>query len=120
MDNKKKSSNLPKEDLKGFEEFIEDHQVEGQIQRPLKNEGGFESYNFLEKDSHRLAKIKNLMSQKLPFMTSHDQSEALLHEQQIEIETLKIHLNNIFKHQSSGYRKSLSEIFDSFFGPTKS
>ena len=119
MDKKKKLGPLPKEELKGFEEFMEDKLDESSNQRPIKNDSGFESYNFLEKDSKRLAKIKDLMSQKIPFLNQHDQSEKLITEQKTEIELIKNHLRDIFKQPHSGYRKSLREVFDSFFGPTK-
>jgi hypothetical protein len=119
MDKKKKLGPLPKEDLKGFEEFMEDKLEDASTQRTIKNDSGFESYNFLEKDSRRLAKIKDLMSQKIPFLNQHDQSEKLINEQKMEIEIIKNHLKDIFKHPQSGFRKSLREVFDSFFGPTK-
>ncbi len=119
MDNKNKSKPPFQEDLKGFEDFMEGQNDEvGQL-KVQKRDGNFESYNFLENDSKRLNKVKNMMSQKIPFLSKYDQSSRLILEQKIEIEMLKNHLNEIFKLESSGYQKSLKEVFDSYFGPTK-
>jgi hypothetical protein len=120
MENKNKSKNSAQEDLKGFEDFMEGQNEDvGQL-KVQKREGNFESYNFLENDSKRLNKIKNIMSQKIPFLSKYDQSSRLILEQKIEIEILKNKLNEIFQQQSSGYQKSIKEVFDSYFGPTKS
>ena len=119
MDNNNKSKKTAQEDLKGFEDFMEGQNDQAGQLKLQKREGNFESYNFLENDSKRLNKIKNIMSQKIPFLSKYDQSSRLILEQKIEIEMLKNHLNEIFKLESSGYQTSLREVFDSYFGPTK-
>ena len=122
---KKKLKNLEQDDIKGFEEFIE-----GQLQdtsflpkgaggSSKKNESGFEHFTFLTNDAERLSKLKSLLSEKLPFSSKFDQSAKLIKDQKEEISLLRKNLFQLLDEQGSPYRKSLSEVFDSFFEPPK-
>jgi hypothetical protein len=125
MDKKKLLKNNESDDIRGFEEFIESHLSESQfLPRAVggnvkKNEAGFEHFTFLMNDSQRLNKLKNLVSTRLPFSAKFDQGPKLIKEQEEELEVLKVKLFELSQAQDSPYRKSLAEIFDSYFGPPK-
>lgn len=123
MDKKKLLKNLEQEDIKGFEEFIEGQPQETSFLPKgvagKKNEAGFEHFTFLTNDSERLTRLKSLLSDKLPFSAKYDQSAKLIKDQKEEIAALR---KNLFQHldeKGSSYRKSLNEIFDSYFEPPK-
>ena len=108
------------DDLRGFEEFIEGQPADSSFLPKIpKKEVSFEHFTFLTNDSNRLLKIKNLMTQKLPFAFKYEQGEKLIHEQQNEMRALKSKLFSLCDAPGSDYRKSLSEVFDSYFAPPK-
>jgi hypothetical protein len=126
MDKKRFVKSVDAEDLKGFEEFIEGQSndtnflpkaVSGNAK---KNELGFEHFTFLTNDADRLTKLKHLLSEKLPFSAKFDQSQKLIQEQKEEISLLKKRLFEASEQPESAYKKSLREIFNSFFEPPKS
>ena len=125
MDKKRLIKNLEPEDLKGFEEFIEGQPADtnflprGVGGSAKKNEAGFEHFTFLTNDATRLSKLKNLLSDRLPFSARFDQSGKLIQDQKAEIEVLRNKLFEVLDKSDSPYRKSLSEIFNMFFEPPK-
>lgn len=121
MDKKTKKPNQPPEDLKGFEEFIEGESDKSFMGKghPSKKEVSFEHFTFLTNDSERLIKLKNLLTEKLPFMAKYSQGKTLLSDQREELDAMKLELYNINDRKGSPYRKSLQEVFDIFFNPPK-
>lgn len=125
MDKKRLIKNLEAEDIKGFEEFIEGQSNDtnflprGVGGNAKKNETSFEHFTFLTNDSVRLTKLKQLLSDKLPFSAKFDQSDKIIKEQRAELELIKNKLFEACDSKDSPYRKSLQEIFDSFFEPPK-
>lgn len=122
MDKKRLIKTLPPEDLKGFEEFIEGQPSDSSFlpKQPNKKEVSFEHFTFLTNDAERLVRIKNLLMDKLPFASRHEQGDKLLAQQKEEISLLKSKLFTLCNEKESAYRKSTREIFDSFFAPPKS
>ena len=121
MDKKRLLKNLPPEDRKGFEEFIDQSSDINFLPRGnIKKEVSFEHFTFLTNDAIRLAKLKNLLMDKIPFAAKFEQGEKLIEAQQKEIEHLKKDLFSNCNRPYSAYRKSIEEIFDSFFGQPKS
>lgn len=121
MDKKKTIKVFSDDDVRGFEEFLEDHADDVTfINRNNKKDISFENFTFLTDDSNRLTKIKNLLSEKLPFSAKFNQGENLIKLAGIENAQLKKKLSEICDKPESAYRRSLREIFDSFFGPTSS
>jgi hypothetical protein len=125
MDKKRLVKSLEPEDLKGFEEFIEGQPSEtnflpkGVGGSSKKNESGFEHFTFLTNDAERLTRLKVLLTEKLPFSSRFDQSDKLIKEQKEELVILKKRIFELSDLESSRYRKSLREVFDSFFGPSQ-
>lgn len=124
MDKKRLVKSLEPEDLKGFEEFIEGQPTDSSflpkgVGGAKKEVAGFEHFTFLTNDSVRLTKLKYLLSEKLPFSARFDQSGKLIQEQKEEIELLKRKMFEVCDKAGSPYRKSVSEIFNSFFEPPK-
>lgn len=122
MDKKKLIKVAPQEDLQGFEEFIESQPKDTNfLPRPTNNkkESSFEYFEFLTTDSQRLLKIKNLFSQKLPFMTKYHQAQVLIKQQKAEINLIKNNLFLVSDKKDSLYRKSLRDVFDNYFEPPK-
>ncbi|MGE3611616.1 MAG: hypothetical protein AB7I27_18650 [Bacteriovoracaceae bacterium] len=118
MDKKKNIRIFTDDDIRGFEEFLEDYGDDiTLINKNNKKDPSFENFTFLTDDSNRLTKIKLLLGSKLPFSAKHGQGEYLIREANRENEFLRKKLLEICDNPGSGYRKSLSEIFDSFFGP---
>lgn len=121
MDKKRLVKSLPQEDLKGFEEFIEGQSGDSNFlprgNAPAKKEISFEHFTFLTNDSTRLNKIKDLLMDKLPFASRHEQGQHLISEQTKELKLLRKHLFEICHKPDSAYRKSLGEILDKFFEP---
>ncbi len=121
MDKKRLIKNLEADDLKGFEEFIEGQPSDtnflprGVGGGTKKNDSNFEHFTFLTNDSARLTKVKELLSEKLPFSAKFDQSEKLIAEQKKDIKLMQQKLFEHCDNKNSPYRKSLSEIMDSFF-----
>lgn len=125
MDKKRLIKSLEPDDLKGFEEFIEGQpQDTNFLPRGVgggskKSETSFEHFTFLTNDSIRLTKVKQLLSEKLPFSAKFDQSDKLINEQKEELEMIRQKLFEVCDSKDSAYRKSLQEIFDPFFSPTE-
>ena len=125
MDKKKIIKSLEPEDIKGFEEFIEGQNSDSNFLprgvggAQTKKETGFEHFTFLTNDSSRLTKLKYLLTEKLPFAGRFDQSSKLIHEQKEELDLMKRKLFEFNDKPASPYRKSLKEVFDSFFEPPK-
>jgi hypothetical protein len=123
MDKKRLLKNLPPEDTKGFEEFIEGQSSDTNfLPRPTgstKKETSFEHFTFLTTDGERLLRIKNLLMEKLPFSSKYDQGASILKQQKDEVKKYKTRLFEMSESQDSAYRKSIKEIFDSFFQPPK-
>ena len=125
MDNKKPTRNAESDDLKGFEEFIDGQSSDsnflprGVTGNSTKKETGFEHFTFLMNDSARLSKLKSLLTEKLSFVSRFDQSSKLIQEQNEELELMRQKIFEINDQPGSAYRKSLKEIFDSFFEPPK-
>lgn len=126
MDKKKLVKSMGAEDIKGFEEFIDSQPDDtsflprGVGGSPNKKETGFEHFTFLTNDSVRLTKLKHLLSEKLPFTSRFNQSDKLIKEQQEELILMKRKLFELNDKPGSTYRRSLKEVFDSFFEPPKS
>lgn len=123
MDKKKNKPFLP-EDLKGFEEFIEDQQSDKPflprgIGGGTKKDFSFEHFTFLTNDGERLKNLKLLLSAKIPFSRKYEQGKKLIEEEMDEIKQLREQLFQIQDEPESRYRKSLKEIFQFYFGSTK-
>lgn len=119
MDNKRGIKDLP-EDVKGFEEFIEGQPEESGLSgRTSKKDTSIEHFTFLTNDSLRLLKIKEMITEKLPFAAEHEQGPLLVKNLEEEKVISKKNLIEIFKAPHSGYQKSIGEIFNSFFGPSQ-
>lgn len=124
MDKKRLVKNMPPEDLKGFEEFIDGQSAETNflprgVGASVKKEAGFEHFTFLSNDATRLSRVKDLLMDKIPFATRFEQGQHLLNEQLNETRLLRKHLFEMMNKPGSAYRKSLHEIFDNFFEPPK-
>lgn len=125
MDKKRLIKNLEAEDLKGFEEFIEGQPGDtnflprGVGGSSKKNEAGFEHFTFLTNDANRLAKLNEVLGERLPFSSKFEQGHKLIQEQKDEIELLRRKMFDLMDKHDSGYRKSLAEILDSYFSPPK-
>jgi hypothetical protein len=123
MDKKRLIKNLDAEDIKGFEEFIEGQSGDGNfLPRGVgggssKKDVGFEHFTFLTNDATRLQKMKNLLTEKLPFSARFDQGAKLINDQKEEISLVKAKLFEVLSKADSPYRKSLREVFNSFFEP---
>jgi hypothetical protein len=117
MDNRKKSKTDHEDDLRGFEDFIESIPTDQKSQNAgnKKNDNGFEHFTFLSNDGTRLEKLKVLFNEKLPFSSKFDQSKKLITDQLEEISILKERLYSTSDRSGSPYRKSISEIFNSYF-----
>lgn len=125
MDKKRLLKTLEPDDLKGFEEFIEGQSSDSSFLpkgvggATKKNEAGFEHFTFLTNDAERLTKLKKLLSEKLPFSAKFDQSQKLIQEQKGEIDIIRKKLFEVCDQGDSAYKKSLREVFNSFFEPPK-
>ena len=111
---------LPDEDLKGFEEYIDGQSNDTNFLprgNTSKKDVSFEHFTFLTNDSSRLTKLKDLLMDKIPLASKHEQGEKLIEKQQKEILLLKSSIFDHFNKPKSAYRKSIREIFDSFFSP---
>ncbi len=115
MDKKKPHSNNQDDDLRGFHEFIEGQSDQNVTLKAHKKDLTHEQVTFLTNDSLRLTKIKNLLTSKLPFATQYNQGEVLIKKAREEASITKQKLFNLFSRPDSGYQKSISAIFDSYF-----
>jgi hypothetical protein len=121
VDKKKLIRSIPPEDIRGFEEFLDGQPNDDSFisRGGIKKDNSFENLTFISNDASRLTKIKNLLTRKLPFTEKYHQGEALVQEQRESLRTIKKELFQLCDRPHSPYRKSLSEIFNSFFGPTQ-
>lgn len=118
---KKKLKGQPPEDLRGFEEFIEEHQLDKPflprgVGGSTKKEFSFEHFTFLTNDGERLHNLKLLLSSKIPFSRRYEQGKKIIDEQKEEIRLMRDQLFEIQDAKDSRYRKSLRDIFQSYFG----
>lgn len=116
MDKKKLPRNGAQDDLKGFEDFLDQvEETRGTVETgPVKNVGG-ENYTFLENDHVRLKKIARLVADKLPVMREHSQGEKLIEHQRKRNNQLKAELFRQLGAPGSTLEKSMAGIFNSFF-----
>jgi hypothetical protein len=125
MDKRKKRTGSRIEDNRGFEEFIQGQHdkvpfLPKTALNARKNENGFDHLTFLTNDSNRLMKLKLIFSEKLPFSLKFEQGKKISELQKDEIEALKNGIFEISDKVGSPFRKSLSEVFNTFFHATKS
>ena len=125
MDRKKKTNGSRIEENRGFEEFIQgQHEKVPFLPKTSlnarKSENGFDHLTFLMNDSNRLMKLKLIFSEKLPFSLKFEQGKKISEIQKEEIEALRNGIFEISDKAGSPFRKSLSEVFNSFFHATKS
>lgn len=118
---KKKPKVTPPEDLRGFEEFIEEQQGDKHflprgLGGGIKKEVSFEHFTFLTNDGERLHNLKSLLSSKIPFSRRFEQGKKIIDEQNEEIRHMRDQLFEIQDAKDSRYRKSLRDIFHSYFG----
>jgi hypothetical protein len=121
---KKKFKPFPTEDIKGFEEFIEDQQSDKPflprgIGGGTKKDFSYEHFTFLTNDGERLTNLKLLLSSKIPFSRKYEQGKKLIEEELEEVKNVREQLFSIQDRPESPYRKSMREIFQSYFGSTK-
>ncbi len=121
---KKKFKPFPTEDIKGFEEFIENQQSDKPflprgIGGGTKKDFSFEHFTFLTNDGERLTNLKLLLSSKIPFSRKYEQGKKLIEEEMEEVKNVRDQLFSIQDQPESPYRKSMREIFQSYFGSTK-
>jgi hypothetical protein len=119
MDKKRLVKSMTPEEMKGFEEFIDGEPSTSKFlpRGSQKKEVAYEHFTFLSNDATRLIKQKNLLMDKIPFAEKYEQGEKLIQDQQKEIILLKKSIFEICNRPQSAYRKSMSELFDSFFEP---
>lgn len=124
MDKKQLIKSLPSEELKGFEEFIEGEPADTTfLPKPpgnsAKKEVSFEHFTFLTNDGDRLSKLKVLVAEKIPFSSQFDQSHKIIKEQEDKIEITRAEIFRFSDQDNSPFRRSIGEIFNSFFDPPK-
>jgi hypothetical protein len=118
------SKNFIADDAPGFEDFIDGEQDKSFMIKKInvpakKHDKGFEYFTFLNNDTDRLLKLRLLLDEKIQFTYKYDQTSAIIQKQETE---LKILVDNIFEisdQKNSPYRKSLAEIFNSYFETEK-
>lgn len=121
MDKKKPLKKDAPEDLRGFEEFLEDYPVDKPflprgVGGGTKKEVSFEHFTFLTNDNDRLHNLKHLLSSKIPFSRKYEQGKKIIEEETEEIKQLRDKLFEVQDESGSRYRSSLKEIFQSYFG----
>ncbi len=119
MEHKKNNNEVAGDDLRGFEEFIEGESDTSFLNRNIKKDKPIEHTTFINYDSSRLEKIRDLCTDKIPLAKKYEQGIKLLEIQDYETQLLKKKLVEIFNKPESAYRKSLREVFDSYFQPPK-
>lgn len=126
MDKKKNFKDLTPDDVRGFEEFIEGqptdpnaHSRGGGGSALRKNDTGFENLTYLSNDGVRLTKLKDLLSSKLPFSARFDQGAQIIQQELEEVSILRMKLFEQLDRPGSPYRRSLAEVFDTFFEPVR-
>ena len=120
MDKKRIPKIDSEEDIKGFEEYIEGQAKETrflprQTVSLTKKETAFEHLTFLATDAERLNRINKMLGDKLPFTKKFNQGMAIIKHQRDEVTQLKAKIFGISDQVDSNYRKSLNEVFNSFF-----
>ena len=116
---KKDLYKLGKNNLKGFEDFVINSE---DLNLPFTNssskspkEINHKGISLLENDNARLVKIKELIKHKLPMSSQYSQSLQIIREQKTLLQNLREEIFEFSEQENSPYKKSLSEIFDSFF-----
>jgi hypothetical protein len=114
MDKKKILRSASADDLKGFEEFL-DQSNDGITQdKSGKNIGG-ESLTFLQNDNMRLKKVASLVTDKLTVAKNHEQGPRIIEHQRNLNTQLKNELFTILQKTDSPLQKTLASVWDSFF-----
>ena len=114
MDKKKILRSAAPDDLKGFEEFL-DQSSDGVFQdRSGKNIGG-ESLTFLQNDNIRLKKVASLVANKLIIVKNHEQGPRIIEHQKNLNSKLKNELFTVLHKPDSPLQKTLGSVWDSFF-----
>lgn len=113
-DHKKSMTKVP-EDLKGFEDIIDDFS-ENDPSNTGSRPAAVESMTFLQNDTNRLKKINNLMSKKVPFLKQYPQSMELVRKQKKVNEELYDKVAGLLTQPASTLNLSLAEIFNHYFG----
>lgn len=119
---KKRPGKPDSEDLKGFEEFVEGEPKGSFLPRPVagnKKDTSFENFTFITTDTERLVRLKRLLNEKLPFAAKFEQGSGLLKEQREEIQLLQKKLFEVSDQNGSAYRRSIKDVFNSYFDPPK-
>lgn len=117
MDSKNNNKNILNSfEIKGFEEFAKDLEMnfKDSSKKNIK-ETSFEALTFLKDDETRLGKVKNLLVHKIPFAMKYDQFNTIVKLQQDELNQIKNEIFQFSEDENSGFKKSLSEIFDQYF-----
>lgn len=118
MDKKKLHKSNHPDDLKGFEEFIEQAEESTAEATPGKNVGG-ENYTFLVNDNSRLKKITDLVVTKLPALKQKSQGEKIIEGQRRYNAQLKAELFALLSQPDSPMEKSMAAIFNPVFKDLK-
>lgn len=121
MDKKKNGKKESPEDLRGFEEFLEDYPADKPflprgVGGGAKKEVSFEHFTFLTNDNDRLRNLKHLLSNKIPFSRKYEQGKKIIEEETEEIKQIREQLFEVQDEPNSRYRSSLKEIFQAYFG----
>lgn len=119
MDRKKIHKGNQGDDLKGFEDFIQQSDPSPQVDaNPGKNVGG-ENYTFLENDNIRLRKVSSLMAGRLPTLKEKMQGEKIIEGQRKRNAQLKSELFQLLSASDSPMEKSMASIFNPVFKDLK-
>lgn len=116
MTNKK---DIADDDLKGFEELLQDNKDQKFMQAPQKNkkqkeaESGLELITFLEEESIRLDKLVDFFDHKID--KSFAQTQQLVENQKAQNAKIRESILEILSQNQSPLLKSLGEIFDHHF-----
>lgn len=114
MDKKKLPRQLSSDDLRGFEEFLEQTPESPAIDKSSKHPGG-EHLTFVLNDGLRLRRVAQLVTEKLPVLREHDQGPKLIEQQRGLNQQLKNELFQLLAPADSPLQRSLGQLWDSFF-----
>lgn len=108
-------------DIVGFESVIEDfiqEQDEAKLKAQIsndKNYDSFKNFNHLEMEKTRVKKLGNLISKKIPNVTEHDQSEAIMEKFTIYNFNLRQEILDEIKKFDSTFNKNIRLLFNKAF-----
>ncbi len=124
MDKKQFIKSTSPEDIKGFEDFIEGAPdgefLNANFASKNKKKLPHEYLTFIQNDGNRLDKINTLINKKIFVIKKYEQGPILIKQQLEEISNLRTKIFQKSIVNQSGFRKSLTEIFDSYFLEKKS